>query len=58
MTTIDILKKTKAAWQHISSASAEEKNTLLLAMADSHTRTPFWRRTGWTWRRLAATSPR
>ena len=35
MTTIDILKKTKAAWQHISSASAEEKNALLLAMADS-----------------------
>ena len=35
MTTIDILKKTKAAWQHISNASAEEKNALLLAMADS-----------------------
>ena len=35
MTTIDILKKTKSAWQHISNASAEEKNALLLAMADS-----------------------
>ncbi len=34
MTTIDILKKTKAAWPHISSASAETKNALLRAMAD------------------------
>lgn len=35
MTTLDILRKTKAAWKHISNASAEEKNALLLAMADS-----------------------
>ena len=35
MTTIDILKKTKAAWKHINNASAETKNALLLAMADS-----------------------
>ena len=34
MTTLDILKKTKAAWPHISSASAETKNALLRAMAD------------------------
>ena len=34
MTTIDILKKTKAAWPHISGASAETKNALLRAMAD------------------------
>ena len=35
MTTIDILKKTKAAWKTICSASNETKNALLLAMADS-----------------------
>ena len=35
MTTIDILKKTKAAWKHINNASGETKNALLLAMADS-----------------------
>lgn len=35
MTTIDILHRTRAAWPHISHASAEEKNALLLAMADS-----------------------
>ena len=35
MTTIDILKRTRAAWPHISNAAAEEKNALLLAMADS-----------------------
>ena len=35
MTTIDILKKTKATWKHINNASAETKNALLLAMADS-----------------------
>ena len=35
MTTLDILKKTRAAWPHISSASNEAKNALLLAMAHS-----------------------
>ena len=35
MTTIDLLKKTKAAWGSIRSANAEEKNRLLLAMAES-----------------------
>ena len=35
MTTLDILKKTRAAWPHISSASNETKNALLLAMAHS-----------------------
>ena len=35
MTTIDILHRTRAAWPHISHAPAQEKNTLLLAMADS-----------------------
>ena len=35
MTTIDLLKKTRAAWGSIRSAGAEEKNRLLLAMADS-----------------------
>ena len=35
MTTIDILKKTKAAWKDIRNASNETKNALLLAMADS-----------------------
>ena len=35
MTTIDLLKKTRAAWGSIRSASAEEKNRLLLAMAES-----------------------
>ena len=35
MTTIDILKKTKAAWKDIRNASNERKNALLLAMADS-----------------------
>ena len=35
MTTIDILKKTKAAWKDICNASNETKNALLLAMADS-----------------------
>ena len=35
MTTLDILKKTRAAWPHISSASNEVKNALLLAMAHS-----------------------
>ena len=35
MTTIDILKKTKAAWKTICNASNETKNALLLAMADS-----------------------
>ena len=34
MTTIDLLKKTKAAWGSIRSANAEEKNRLLLAMAE------------------------
>ena len=35
MTTIDLLKKTRAAWGSIRSASVEEKNRLLLAMAES-----------------------
>ena len=35
MTTIDLLKKTRAAWGSIRSAGAEEKNRLLLAMAES-----------------------
>ena len=35
MTTIDLLKKTKAAWGSIRSANAEEKNRLLLAMSES-----------------------
>ena len=35
MTTIDLLKKAKAAWGSIRSANAEEKNRLLLAMAES-----------------------
>ena len=35
MTTFDLLKKTKAAWGSIRSANAEEKNRLLLAMAES-----------------------
>ena len=35
MTTIDLLKKTKVAWGSIRSANAEEKNRLLLAMAES-----------------------
>ena len=35
MTTIDLLKKTRAAWGSIRSANAEEKNRLLLAMAES-----------------------
>ena len=35
MTTIDLLKKTRAAWGSIRSASTEEKNRLLLAMAES-----------------------
>ena len=35
MATIDLLKKTKASWGSIRSANAEEKNRLLLAMAES-----------------------
>ena len=35
MTTIQLLKKTKAAWPALSAAPAEEKNRLLLAMADA-----------------------
>ena len=35
MTTIDLLKKTKAALGSIRNANAEEKNRLLLAMAES-----------------------
>ncbi len=35
MTTFDLLKKTKVAWGSIRSANAEEKNRLLLAMAES-----------------------
>ena len=35
MTTMEILKRTKAAWPSICNASAEEKNRILSAMADS-----------------------
>ena len=35
MTTLDILKRTKAAWPSICNASAEDKNRILYAMADS-----------------------
>ena len=35
MTTIELLERTRAAWGSIRSASAEEKNRLLLAMAKS-----------------------
>ena len=35
MTTIELLQKTKAAWPALSAAPAEEKNRLLLAMADA-----------------------
>ena len=35
MTTIDLLKKTRASWGSIRSAGAEEKDRLLLAMAES-----------------------
>ena len=35
MTTIDLLKKTRAAWGSIRSAGTEEKDRLLLAMAES-----------------------
>ena len=59
MTTIDILEKTKAAWKHINNASAETKNALLLAMADSleRNRAVILVRTGRIWRRHGATSP-
>ena len=35
MTTIELLERTRAAWGSIRSANAEEKNRLLLAMAES-----------------------
>ena len=35
MTTIQLLQKSKAAWPALSAAPAEEKNRLLLAMADA-----------------------
>ena len=35
MTTLEILKRTKAAWPSICNASAEDKNRILSAMADS-----------------------
>ena len=35
MTTMDILRRTKAAWPSICNATAEEKNRILSAMADS-----------------------
>ena len=34
MTTREILEKTKAAWPSVRSASAEDKNRLLLSMAE------------------------
>lgn len=53
MTTLDILKKTRAAWPSIRNRDAEGKNALLRAMADSlmACAPPFWRRTAGTWRR-------
>ena len=35
MTTIELLQKTRVAWPALSTAPAEEKNRLLLAMADA-----------------------
>ena len=35
MTTLDIIRKTKAAWSALWDADAETKNRLLTAMADS-----------------------
>ena len=35
MTTMDIIRKTKAAWSALRDADAETKNRLLTAMADS-----------------------
>ena len=35
MTTLEIIKKTKAAWGSIANAPAEEKNAILLSMADA-----------------------
>ena len=35
MTTLDIIRKTKAAWSVLRDADAETKNRLLTAMADS-----------------------
>ena len=35
MTTMEILKRTKAAWPSICNAAAEDKNRILSAMADS-----------------------
>lgn len=35
MTTLEIIKKTKAAWGSIANASADEKNAMLLSMADA-----------------------
>ena len=35
MTTIELLKRTQAAWPALSAAGEEEKNRLLLAMADA-----------------------
>ena len=35
MTTMELLKRTKAAWPALSAAGEEEKNRLLLAMADA-----------------------
>ena len=35
MTTMDIRRRTKAAWPSICNASAEDKNRILSAMADS-----------------------
>ena len=35
MTTLDIIRKTKAAWSVLRDTDAETKNRLLTAMADS-----------------------
>jgi len=60
MTTIELLQKTKAAWPALSAAPAEEKNRLLLAMADAleeSTPPPFWPPTRRTWRTRRGTFP-
>ena len=41
MTTLDILKRTKAAWPSICNASAEDKNRILSAMAGRRAGTRF-----------------
>ena len=40
MTTLDILKRTKAAWPSICNASAEDKNRILSALSLIHISEP------------------